>query len=126
MKNYKRSLLALSLCACALVAVAQNELTVKITNVPSSQGKVLVATSKGQYAMAEAKSPETQLIIKGVPMGEYKFYAYHDENGNFQLDEENGIPREFCVDKTLKIDEGTKAVEMVLTDVRGVVKKLEK
>ena len=48
---------ALSLMVSA-GAMAQNNVTVKVENVPNGSGKVLIATNKGQTGMAQAARPK--------------------------------------------------------------------
>lgn len=125
MKNYCKLGAVLALSAYSFVAMADNDLTVKVMNIPSSQGRVLVATSMGQYGMAEAQSPETTLILKNIPEGKCSIYAFHDENNNYQLDMENGLPKEFCAELKLEVNADTKTVELPLLDLQKVVKKVE-
>ena len=66
---------------------AQSVLTLKVTNVPSAKGKLMAATDKGQYNMVDAAVSDVVLELKDVPAGKCKIYVYHDENGNYQLDE---------------------------------------
>lgn len=108
---------------CSLSAMAQNDLTIKVTNIPSAQGKVMIATDKGQYNMVDAKGPDAVLELKGVPEGKCKLYVYHDENGNYQLDMENGIPSEYCATVDLDVIADTKTVDVKLVDVRETMKK---
>lgn len=103
---------------CALVAVAQSDLTVTVANISSAKGKVMVATDKGQYNMVDAQGVDAVLELKGVPVGKCKLYVYHDENGNYQLDRENGVPVEYCAIVDLEVKADTKTVEVKLVDVR--------
>lgn len=104
--------------ACTLAATAQNDLTVTVTNISSAKGKVMVATDKGQYNMVDAQGADAVLELKGVPTGKCKLYVYHDENGNYQLDMENGVPIEYCAIVDLEVKVDTKAVDVKLVDVR--------
>lgn len=113
---------AFSLCVCS-VAAQSGDLTVRVTNVRSEKGKVLIATDKGQYDMADAKSPEVVLTLKGVPEGKRQLYVYHDENGNYQLDKENGVPAELCAMVDLEVKADTKTVDVRLVDVWEEKKK---
>ena len=72
---------------------AQSVLTLKVTNVPSAKGKLMAATDKGQYNMVDAAVQRMSVLeLKDVPAGKCKIYVYHDENGNYQLDREDGVP----------------------------------
>lgn len=108
---------------CSLTVMAQNDLTVKVTNVRSANGKVLIATDKGQYNMVDVKGKDAVLELKGVPDGKCKLYVYHDENGNYQLDKEDDVPVENCaiVDLDVKAD-GEKTILVELVDVREKMK----
>lgn len=108
---------------CALVATAQSNLTVKVTNVCSAKGKVMIATDKGQYAMVDAKGTDAVLELKEVPEGKCKLYIYHDENGNYQLDREDGVPIEFCAMVDLDVTADMKTLDVKLVDVRKEMKK---
>ncbi len=108
---------------CALVATAQSNLTVKVTNVRSAKGKVMIATDKGQYAMVDAKGTDAVLELKEVPEGKCKLYVYHDANGNYQLDREDGVPIEFCAMVDLDVTADMKTLDVKLVDVRKEMKK---
>lgn len=69
--------------AFAYTVSAQADLMIKVTNVRSDCGKVMISTDKGQYNMVDAKGTETVLELKDVPEGKCKVYVYHDENGNY-------------------------------------------
>lgn len=111
---------------CALAATAQSDLTVKVTNVRSAKGRVMIATDKGQYAMVDAKGADAVLELKEVPEGKCKLYVYHDENGNYQLDRKDGVPIEFCAMVDLDVTAGMKTLDVKLVDVRKEVKRGEK
>ena len=62
-------------------------------NIPSAVGKIMIATDKGQYGMVDATGHAMAVLeLKDVTVGKYKLYVYHDENNNYQLDREDGIP----------------------------------
>ena len=82
---------------------AQSVLTLKVTNVPSAKGKLMAATDKGQYNMVDA--------------------AVSDENGNYQLDREDGVPMEYCAIVDWEVKENTETVVVPLVDVRKGMKK---
>ena len=53
----------------------------------------MAATDKGQYGMVDAAVQRRSVLeLKDVPVGKCKLYVYHDENDNYQLDREDGIP----------------------------------
>lgn len=103
---------------CALGAMAQNDVTVKVVNIRSAQGKVMIATDKGQYNMVDAKGAEAVLELKGVPQGKYKLYVFHDENGNYELDRVGGVPQENCAVADLEVKADTKSIDVELKDLR--------
>lgn len=109
---------------CGLSAAAQSELTVKVTNIPSSKGRVMVATDKGQYNMVDVQGIDAVLQLKDVPEGKCILFVYHDENGNYQLDKKEGVPSEYCaiVDLDVKVD--MKTVDVELVDVQKVSKEV--
>lgn len=108
---------------CTFTAVAQSDLTVKVTNIPASKGKVMIATDKGQYNMVDAKEVDAVLELKDVPEGKCKLYVFHDENGNYQLDKKEGVPSEYCAIVDLNIKADTKTVDVELVDAQKVTKK---
>ncbi len=108
---------------CTLTVAAQGDLIVKVMNVPSAKGKVMIATDKGQYNMVDAKVGDAVLELKDVPEGKCKLFVYHDENGNFQLDKKEGVPSEYCAIVDLDVKADTKVVNVELVDVQKATKK---
>ena len=70
-----RSMAAALLCVFALGVSAQDVLKVKVMNIPSAVGKIMIATDKGQYGMVDAKGTEAVLELKDVTEGIYKLYS---------------------------------------------------
>ena len=62
-----RSMAAALLCVFALGVSAQDVLKVKVMNIPSAVGKIMIATDKGQYGMVDAKGTEA---VTGRKKGE--------------------------------------------------------
>ena len=58
----------------AVSVSAQSDLTVKVKNIRSAKGKVMIAADKGQYAMADATGDTVTLVLKEVPEGKCKLY----------------------------------------------------
>lgn len=79
----------------ASVATAQNKVALTVMNIPNSNGKILVATNKGQSGMVQAKQGSMTVDVENVPDGVVTFYVLHDENGNMDCDMENGMPKEY-------------------------------
>ncbi|MBZ9630111.1 DUF2141 domain-containing protein [Salegentibacter sp. LM13S] len=97
-------LFSLFLCQ---IAFAQNEngnITVSVENLSSEEGKVYFALFNEdnflkkapiQGEVSEIKEGVAQITFSEVPTGTYAITAYHDKNGNQQMDfESNGIPKE--------------------------------
>lgn len=110
------------LTVSALSASAQNDLTVKVKNIRSAKGKVMIAADKGQYAMVDATGDTATLALKDVPAGKCKLYIYHDENGNYQLDKEDGVPAENCDMVDVEMTQEPKTIEVELKDIRALMK----
>ena len=108
---------------CAVSASAQSDLTVKVKNIRSAKGKVMIAADKGQYAMVDATGDTATLVLKEVPEGKYKLYVYHDENGNYQLDREEGMPVENCAIVDLDMTAEAKTIDVELKDVKALQDK---
>jgi uncharacterized protein (DUF2141 family) len=90
------------------IAFAQTETTgnivVSVENLSSEEGKVYFALFNEdnflkkapiQGEVSEIKEGVAQITFSEVPSGTYAVTAYHDKNGNQQMDfESNGIPKE--------------------------------
>lgn len=88
------------------LAFSQHQLSVNVTGVKTSEGKISVAvynTSEGflkfdKVYMSNSVTAEkgtTQLIITDLTEGEYALAVFHDKNGNNELDTNFiGIPKE--------------------------------
>ena len=111
---------------CAVSVSAQSDLTVKVKNIRSAKGKVMIAADKGQYAMVDATGDTVTLVLKEVPEGKCKLYVYHDENGNYQLDREDGIPAENCAIVDLDMTAEAKTIDVELKDVKALQDKAKK
>ncbi|WP_294615437.1 DUF2141 domain-containing protein [uncultured Bacteroides sp.] len=111
---------------CAASASAQSDLTVKVKNIRSAKGKVMIAADKGHYAMVDATGDTATLVLKEMPAGKCKLYVYHDENGNYQLDREDGVPTENCAIIDLDMTAEAKTIDVELKDVRALQNKAKK
>lgn len=99
------SLLILATLLPLAVTARAADLTVQVKGVPSAQGRILVAlydsaanfprpgaTLRAQAA--DAADPAT-VVFRDLPPGRYAITAFHDKNGNGQLDRNlAGIPIE--------------------------------
>ncbi len=93
--------LALALFSCAAGAA---DLTVRITDIKSSHGKIMVAVydspggflrSPVQTAQVAAAPGSVDVVIKDLPAGGYGIALYHDANDNGKMDRNSmGIPLE--------------------------------
>ena len=91
-----------ALFTCAAAGAA--DLTVRVQDVASAQGAILVAVydSAGNYLKRPAKTGRApalagtvDVLIKDLPAGEYGLALFHDANGNGQMDRNLiGIPSE--------------------------------
>ena len=61
-----------------------------------------------------------------MPEGKCKLYVYHDENGNYQLDREDGIPAENCAIVDLDMTAEAKTIDVELKDVKALQDKAKK
>lgn len=89
-----------------VLAFSQNELSVEVHGVPSSEGKISVAVYDSEEGFLKfdkvfkcdsiaAQKGVTHLSIKNIPEGEYALAVFYDKNGNDKLDTNwLGIPTE--------------------------------
>jgi uncharacterized protein (DUF2141 family) len=106
-----RSLIVLVAATSFAAAVAaerapRGELQVKVTGFRSDSGDLAIALfgSESDYqqqsnavrsAWLSVDGEQVEWTVSGLPAGEYAVIAYHDENGNRELDfRVLGIPRE--------------------------------
>lgn len=82
-------------------------LTIRTTGLKSSQGAVAFALFDSEQSYTERSQPlrrafvpvrdgNCEWVVEGLPPGDYAAMAYHDQNGNGQLDKRKafGIPKE--------------------------------
>ena len=89
-------------------------------------GKRKGDADKGHYAMVDATGDTATLVLKEMPAGKCKLYVYHDENGNYQLDREDGVPTENCAIIDLDMTAEAKTIDVELKDVRALQNKAKK
>lgn len=97
-------LFSLFLCQIAFAQTETGNITVSVENLSSEEGKVYFALFNEdnflkkapiQGEVSEIKEGIAQITFSEVPTGTYAITAYHDKNGNQQMDfESNGIPKE--------------------------------
>jgi uncharacterized protein (DUF2141 family) len=103
----KLNILITLLClGFAGIATAQStaNLTVTITNIKSTEGRIVVSifnskeTFLGKHYMQQISAAETgsmEFEFKELPQGSYTISTYHDKNKNGELDKNFiGIPSE--------------------------------
>lgn len=85
---------------------AQHSLSIRVDGVASSKGTLQVAVYtqeedflkvQGVYRRdsIKAKSGSNELVLEGLPSGDYAVAIFHDENDNEELDKNwAGIPKE--------------------------------
>jgi uncharacterized protein (DUF2141 family) len=92
------------LLAAPLSGAVAAELKVTIEQVATGSGTLLVAVCTPETFLrrgcshtgrAPAVSGEAQVVVRGIEPGVYAVQAFHDENGNFDLDRNIfGLPQE--------------------------------
>lgn len=102
--------------------MAQKDITLKVKNVPEGNGKVMVASSKGHAMVAEARNGIAEIKLKDVPGGVLDIYAFHDANGNNNLDMEGTIPQENCAVGQFDIKDETECIELTLENIPERIK----
>jgi uncharacterized protein (DUF2141 family) len=95
--------------ACLVLALLATpafaaDLTVRVADVPSAQGSIMVAVYDGaanflrkpvQSARVAAAAGTVDIVIKDLPAGGYGVAVFHDANGNGKMDSNfMGIPVE--------------------------------
>lgn len=75
------------------------------------------------FALGVAAQGVLKVKVTNIPSAVGKLYAFHDENGNYQLDKEDGIPSEYCAMADVEVSADTKQVEVALKRVLKVRNK---
>ena len=97
----------LMLFSCA--TFAQN-LEITISGIRNSKGKILLMIESGNLKtpnkyISEITGKSCNFVLNNIQEGTYKISAFHDENGNYEIDkDEKGIPTEGFILKTIKIN----------------------
>lgn len=107
------------LLAQAVKSDSTDSVIIKINNVRSGKGKILVmAHVPGRkdpvYAMADAREGDVTLVLKGINGDSAEISLFHDENGNFKMDVGQQGPVEGYVTKKWKFKEGVPEVKVTL------------
>ncbi len=89
-----------------IIGFSQNNLSIDIEGVASSEGRISVAVYNNSTGFLKfetvyrsdstaAKKKKTNLVITNLPNGTYALAVFHDKNGNDKLDTNwLGIPKE--------------------------------
>ena len=107
MKKIMLSATLLMLFSCA--TFAQN-LEITISGIRNSKGKILLMIESGNLKtpnkyISEITGKSCNFVLNNIQEGTYKISAFHDENGNYEIDkDEKGIPTEGFIVKTIKIN----------------------
>lgn len=96
--------LALSLTSLPALPAFAADLTVRVADIPSAQGSIMVAVYDAQAnflrrpvqsARVDAATGTVDIVIKDLPAGGYGIAVFHDANGNGKMDSNfMGIPVE--------------------------------
>ena len=94
----------MTLLSALVLAEAVGSITVEVGNIRNNRGKVVVDICPQKkflddgcpyHAEAPAKAGITTVTVPNVPAGEFAAQAFHDENGNGEIDRGLfGIPKE--------------------------------
>lgn len=87
------------LFALATAAATAKSLEVKIPNVQSDKGKILVMVQsndneKPAYAMADAKADTVTIRIEGLTAADAVVSVFHDQDGDYQMKMGSNGPQE--------------------------------
>jgi uncharacterized protein (DUF2141 family) len=98
--------LAILACLCSAAQVRAADLTIRVDNVESNDGQLMVALYASgadwmkrplQTASVEAVAGTTTVQFKDLAPGEYAFAVFHDANGNGRMDRNRmGMPVEMA------------------------------
>jgi len=81
----------LLVCFCSVNSFSQNDLSIKITNLRSNKGRVLLycfdkKKNNVEVASSNIVNNECEISIYNLSAGQYAFKYFHDENNNGTLD----------------------------------------
>ena len=119
MKKILLAMIATCFSATVMATQTNESIQIKVTNIPSETGKILLLTDKGQYGMTDAKEKEAIIEMKKLPEGKYKLNVIHDTNNNWTLDmDENNVPIESCASVEVEITEETYEIVIELQNIQ--------
>lgn len=104
MPLFRHAILLAALAGFACTGASAADLNLRVQDVPSAQGRILVAVydSAGSFLKRPARAVQVpaaagslDVVIKDLPPGEYGIALFHDSNGNGKMDmNAMGIPAE--------------------------------
>ncbi len=121
-----RFLLSLAALGCCVATLRAKTLEVRIVNLRSDKGAVLVTAMKGapKEYMKGGGLPLTARAVPEQGCVSFSFDAIeadsltlsilHDENGNYRLDREEGRPAEGCLHLTIALSDAQNTAELEL------------
>jgi len=105
-QTLSKRLLWFFLTTVPMAMIAQNTISVEVSNIPSAEGKVNIAVYDSETTFlkfegvvkassVQARKGKVNLKLEDLPEGEYALAIFHDKNGNDKLDKNwLGIPTE--------------------------------
>jgi uncharacterized protein (DUF2141 family) len=94
----------LSILAAVALAEVAGSITINVGNVRNNRGRVVVdicpqsqflGDACPYHGQAQARTGTTTVVVPDVPAGQFAVQAFHDENGNGEVDRGLfGIPKE--------------------------------
>lgn len=114
----KRTTIMLILALGFIMQISAETITIKLTNVRSNKGSVLVMcqpANEGEpvYGMSKAQKGTTTVILENLIPGDYNISVMHDENENMQMDlDEDQRPQEAYAMKKLKANEEDQEISL--------------
>lgn len=108
MKHSKLILAAIAATVFSITAANAKNLVIKIGNVRSDKGKVLVMANipgvkEPVYQMVQAKNGEVVIELKDLIADVAEISVFHDENENFKMDMGERGPVEGYLTKKCKL-----------------------
>lgn len=118
MKTKKSLLLALALLGSCAATLHAKSLKVRIVNLRSDKGAVLVTAMKGGGLPLTARAVPEQGCVSfsfdAIEADSLTLSILHDENGNYRLDREEGRPAEGCLHLTIALPDAENTAELEL------------
>lgn len=117
MKTKKSLLLALALLGSCAATLHAKSLKVRIVNLRSDKGAVLVTAMKGGGLPLTSRAVPEQgcaCLSFDTEADSLTLSILHDENGNFRLDREEGRPAEGCLHLTIALPDEENSAELEL------------